>query len=58
MLNRPLGAGVSQNPLVESPFFQQDDIGSGFNPIPPNGFVLLNNQGFNLLNGQAFLLLA
>lgn len=58
MLNRPLGAGISQNPLVESPFFQQDDIGSNFNPIPPDGFLLLNNQGFNLLNGGAFLLLA
>ena len=57
MFNRPLGQGVNQNTLVDSPFFQQDNQPPEFNPVPQNAFLLLNGQPFKLLNGNYFELL-
>ncbi len=51
MLNRRLGMNVINNPLVDSPFVQQANIDSEFNPISSNNFLLLNGSNFLLLNG-------
>lgn len=58
MLNRRLGMNVVDNPLVDSPFIQQDDIGYDFSPITQNSFLLLSGAPFQLLSGQNFELLS
>jgi hypothetical protein len=57
MLNRRLGMNPINNPLIESPFVQQDNIDSEFNPITQNTFLFLSGAPFLLLNGQNFDLL-
>lgn len=56
MLNRPLGMNPVDNPLIDSPFIQQYDIGLGNFPSS-DLWILLDGQDFNALDGQhlAFL---
>jgi hypothetical protein len=50
--------GVSSNPLVDSPYVQQDNIGMSFvPPVPPDAFLLLDGGNFELLDGDDFTLL-
>lgn len=48
--------GITDNPLLDSPFIQSSENGQ---PAPPlyNEFLLLNGSIFGLLNGGDFLLL-
>ena len=57
MLNRRLGMNLINNPLIDSPFVQQDNIDSEFSPISDNAFLFLSGAPFLLLNGQNFELL-
>ena len=52
MFIRPLGQGIVQNPLVDSPYIQQNNIGIGSSPPAGNNFLLLNGSPMLLLNGN------
>jgi len=56
MLSRPLGMSVVDNPLIDSPFVQQYDIGLGNFPST-DSWLLLDGENFNTLEGPhlAFL---
>lgn len=56
MLTRPAPASVSDNPLLDSPFYQQEDLELGNFPIN-NNWILLNGVNFSTLAGPdwAFL---
>lgn len=49
------GFGVVNNPITESPYFENNDDGT--NAFPEDDFLLLNDSRFLLLNGGYFLLL-
>lgn len=50
------GFGLKDNPLIESPFVQNNEISGS--PTPGgNFFLLLNGSFFLLLNGSQLLLL-
>lgn len=49
--------GIVNNPLLDSPFFTNNDEGNVTPPQPNNRFLLLSGGNFLLLNGQDFLLL-
>jgi hypothetical protein len=48
---------VVHNPVIDSPFFQQDAVGVAFNPPNPDAFLLLDTDVFGLLDGEDFNLL-
>lgn len=52
--NRP---GPGNNPLVDSPYFDQYNLSPAFNPITGLDFLLLDGDGFYLLDGDKFELL-
>lgn len=56
MLTRPLGASVVDNPLIDSPFVQQYDIGLGTFPFT-NTWLLLTGEHFRTLEGPDFAFL-
>lgn len=41
--NVPLGLGIEHNPIVDSPYIQQFDIGVG-NPVPPTPYEFLATE--------------
>lgn len=51
MLNRPSPESVSENPLLESPYYQVWDFGLGSFPIN-NDWLLLDNENFTWLDGS------
>lgn len=57
MWNRPLGMSIEDNPLMESPFVQQFDVGVS-SPPPPLGnlFLLTDNSNFLLTDNSNLLL--
>lgn len=56
MLNRPLGAGITQNPITDNPFVQDWDEGLSNFPIN-NDWLLLTGENFSLLAGDDFAFL-
>ncbi len=51
----PLGINIANNPLVDSPYVDQMDIGAS-TPLPPLGNELLTEGGkFILTEGGIFL---
>lgn len=56
MLNRAAPESVSDNPLLDSPYYQQEEFGLGNFPIN-NNWILLSGINFSTLQGDdwAFL---
>lgn len=51
----PLGLGIDDNPLVNSPFIQSEDTGVGVVPPPPqmgllteSGLIILTEAGIEI----------
>lgn len=55
MLNKT--HGVANNPLTDTPYFQQNNLQPSFNPVGPYNFLLLTGENFDLLSGEEFDLL-
>ncbi len=51
MWSRPLGANIQDNPLVESPYCQQEDIGIAYKPPVPRYLLLTDGTDFLLTDG-------
>lgn len=49
MWNRPLGANIQDNPLIESPFCQQENIGVAYQPGVPRYLLLTDGSADFLL---------
>lgn len=50
--------GVVNNPITDSPYIQQNDVGSNVPPPPVEGFfLLLSGENFGLLSGFDLTLL-
>ena len=57
MFNRPnFGMSVSDNPLLDSPYCQQEDIGTDVVPPIFNYLLLTDGTPFLLTDGTGFLL--
>ena len=56
MLTRSSPASISDNPLIDSPFNQEDDLALGNFPIN-NNWILLNGVNFSTLDGADFAFL-
>ena len=52
----PRNFGIVDNPLVDSPFVESEQIGGGV-PVPSNRFLLSDGSSF-LLSDGSFLLLS
>jgi hypothetical protein len=56
MLGRALKNGVSDNPLLDSPYMQQYDVGVSMPPPTGNFFLLTTGDNFILTTGDKLLL--
>lgn len=52
--NIALGLGVRNNPLTDSPYFQQEDIGFSY-PAPGAESILTEDGSFILTEGSDYL---
>ncbi len=57
VLQIPLGLGVAKNPLIFSPFVNQNEEGNVGPPVPGDRFLLTDESSF-LLTDDTYLLLA
>ncbi len=53
MFTRELGQSVVDNPLLDSPFVQQGNVGSGSAPVG-DLWILLSGDHFSTLEGPDF----
>lgn len=51
MLGRPAPESISDNPLLDSPYHQQDNFGNGSFPINDD-WLLLDTDHFTMLDGS------
>jgi hypothetical protein len=56
MFNRPLGIAITDNPIIDSPFVQQYNVGLGAFPSVPL-WLLLDGEHFKTLQGADFAFL-
>ena len=52
--NIALGMGIKNNPITDSPYFQQEDIGFSY-PVPEDG-LLTEGGSFILTEGSDYII--